>query len=138
MTELEEEVARSAIRHLMATYNNTGDRGRIAELGQVFASEGVLQVPGRELRGRAAIEAYLGGVARGETETLNLGGSRHHLTTSRIELLSAQEAQGWTYFFVMRRGTCIQEGLYVDRFARQPDGWRIMHRRVKLLWTLGE
>lgn len=127
--------ARAEIRHIQSIYNNAGDRGRIDEVLSVFAGDGVLEVPGSTHAGHDAIRAFLSGVADARSGGIDLRGSRHHLTTCRIELDDAATARGWTYFFVMRAGTVIQEGSYIDRFVRTDDGWRIAHRRVKILWT---
>lgn len=128
---------RAQIGHVLSVYNNAGDRGRIDEVLGVFAPHGVLEVPGAAHRGHAAIAAFLSGVAQAKVGGIDLRGARHHLTTSRIEP-DGKAAQGWTWFFVMRAGTMLQEGTYIDRFVRGDDGWRIAHRRVKLLWTQGD
>lgn len=138
MTEAEQAAARAAIRHLQSIYNTAGDRGRIDEVLGVFTPDGVLEVPGAVHAGRDAINAFLSGVAATGSDSVDLRGSRHHLTTSRIELESLVAAQGWTYFFVMRAGQVLQEGSYIDRFVRLSEGWRIAHRRVKILWTLAQ
>lgn len=130
--------ARVLIQHLLSLYNNAGDRGRIDEVLSVFTTDGVLEVPDGAHRGQDAIGAFLSGVARASAGAIDLRGARHHLTTSRIEFGHADAAQGWTWFFVMRAGIVIQEGTYIDRFAQTEDGWRIAHRRVKILWTQGD
>jgi hypothetical protein len=129
---------RTEIRHIQSIYNTAGDRGRIEEVIAVFAADGVLEIPGQALAGREAIAGFLSGVATKGAPSVDLRGSRHHLTTSRIELDGEDAAQGWTYFFVMRAGQVLQEGTYIDRFVRTAEGWRIAHRRVKILWTLGD
>lgn len=129
---------RTEIRHLQGIYNTAGDRGRIEETVSVFTEHGALEIPGRTLTGKPAIAAFLSGVAETGSDSVDLRGSRHHLTTTRIELDGEDAAQGWTYFFVMRAGQVIQEGTYIDRFTRTVEGWRIAHRRVKILWTLGD
>ena len=138
MNESSRDAARAAIRHLQGVYNNAGDRGRIDEVLGTFAPDGVLEVPGARLAGHAAIAGFLSGVVDRDAGGIDLRGSRHHLTTGRIEFESPTQAQGWTYFFVMRRGEVIQEGSYVDRFVATDNGWRIAHRRVKLIWTKGD
>lgn len=133
MTAEEEATARAQIRHLQSIYNTSGDRGRIGELVAVFAPDGVLDIETEAFAGAEAIAGFLTQVATGGTGT-DLAGSRHHLTTSRIEFTGAGQAQGWTYFFVMRRGIVLQEGTYIDRYCRVEGEWRIAHRRVKLLY----
>lgn len=134
--------ARAEIRHVQSIYNNAGDRGQIDDVLSVFASDGVLDIPGASYAGHDAIRAFLSGVADFQSGGIDLRGARHHLTTCRIEFDDAfeetGEAQGWTYFFVMRAGTILQEGTYIDRFLPTNDGWKIARRRVKILWTLEE
>lgn len=138
MTETEKAQARAEIRHLQSIYNSSGDRAKIGELVAVFSEDGVMEVLGTTYRGRAEIAAFLSGVAETGSDSVDLRGSRHHLTTSRIEFDSAELAQGWTYFFVMRAGQMLQEGTYVDRYLHTAEGWRLTRRRVKILWTLGD
>jgi hypothetical protein len=124
-------LARIAIQHTLSVYNSSGDQGRIEALAQAFTPQGVLEVPGDRFEGRAAIVAFLSGIAAGGGET-ELRGSRHNLTTSRIEFDDAAAARGWTYFFVMRAGVVIQSGVYIDRFEKLDAEWLIAHRRVKV------
>lgn len=135
MTELDVAIARDQIRNLVATYNNCGDRGRIDEFVEVFAPDGVLEISQQRLEGGAAIHRELSSIAGGTRSDVDLAGSRHQLTTTRIEILDEDQAQGWIYFFVSRRGTILQEGTYMDRYVKTPAGWRIAHRRVKMLFV---
>lgn len=130
MTHDEENLARMAIRHTQSVYNNCGDRGKADEMMQAFAPDGILDTEAGSYQGHAAISAFITSVAKGET-TADLSGSRHNLTTSRIEFDSDTTAQGWTYFFVSRRGTILEEGLYIDRYVKIGDRWLISYRRVK-------
>lgn len=136
MTELDVAIARDQIRNLIATYNNCADRGRIGEFVQVFAPDGVLEITNQKMEGRGAILKEISSIASGTRPDVNLSGSRHQLTTTRIEVLDAATAQGWIYFFVSRRGTIIEEGTYIDRYAKTPEGWRIAHRRVKMHYSV--
>jgi hypothetical protein len=146
MDEMQMGSARATISNVIATYNNCGDRGMIDELLSVFAADALYELPGLRMEGRDAIRAYLLGIIERSRSTANrdekstsatskLFGSRHHLTTSRIEFLSSEEATAWTYFYVMRQGVIFQEGLYIDRFQKTHEGWQIAYRRVKMLWT---
>src|SRR3974390_2856250 len=136
MTELDVAVARDQIRNLVATYNNCADRGRIDEFVQVFAPDGVLEITHQKMQGRAAIQKEIASIASGPRPDVHLSGSRHQLTTTRIEILDAANAQGWIYFFVSRRGTIIEEGTYIDRYVKTSAGWRIAHRRGKMLYSV--
>ncbi|MDE1145146.1 MAG: nuclear transport factor 2 family protein [Azospirillaceae bacterium] len=131
--------ARGAIAHLLTVYNTSGDRGRIDEMLAVFTPDATLEVPGATHEGRDAIGAFMRNVVAGAVGGTDLsGGSRHHLTTSRVEVDGADSARGWTYFFVMRRGTVIEEGTYIDQYVRQDGQWLIRRRRVKLAWALAD
>jgi uncharacterized protein (TIGR02246 family) len=132
MTEIEEAAARSAIREVMAAYNQGGDLGRLNDLLEQFAEDGVYETPGQTVTGRAAIENYLVDV-RARRPDLQ-GNRRHHLTTSRIEFDSSDQARGYTYWYLMREGVVLQEGAYIDRFVRRDGRWRIAHRRLEPLW----
>ncbi|PKP95079.1 MAG: hypothetical protein CVT77_00280 [Alphaproteobacteria bacterium HGW-Alphaproteobacteria-16] len=136
MTDHEQAQARSEIRHLQSIYNTSGDRAKIDDLVATFTDDGVLEVPNTRHEGHAAILAFLSNVAATGSDSVDLRGSRHHLTTSRIEFDDTAAAQGWTYFFVMRAGQMLQEGTYIDRYIRTAQGWRLAHRRVKILWSL--
>ncbi|HUD93977.1 nuclear transport factor 2 family protein [Sphingobium sp.] len=135
MTYEQEAIARSAIHHIQALYNNSGDRGKVDDLLTVFAPDGVLDIGRTSYTGHAAIKGFISDVAKGATP-VDLAGSRHHLTTSRIEFEGDDEAKGWTYFFVMRQGSVIQEGTYIDRYGRIDGRWLIVHRRVKMLYDI--
>ena len=137
MKDSEKTLARAEIRHLQSIYNTSGDRAKIDDLAAVFTEDGALEVPGAVYRGRAEIVGFLSGIVDTGSDSVDLRGSRHHLTTGRIEFDDADTAQGWTYFFVMRAGQVLQEGTYIDRFVRTGAGWRLQHRRVKILWSLG-
>jgi ketosteroid isomerase-like protein len=130
---IEEVTARVAIQHTMAVYNNAGDRGAISEMMSAFTDDAVLDTTQEEIHGRSAIEAYFREVvARGVVTGPNKRPSRHHLTTSRIELEADDTAVGWTYFMLVRDGVTVQTGIYADRFAKRADRWLICRRRVKL------
>jgi hypothetical protein len=129
----QQAAAHEAIRNALATYNNTGDRGLVGEMMAVFANDAVLDTTTEEIAGRGAIEAYFNAVVQNHV----IGGpdkrpSRHHLTTSRIELLGEDAARAWTYFLLIRDGVTVQTGIYVDQFAREAGNWLITRRRVKL------
>jgi len=136
LTDHDIAIARDQIRNVVATYNNCADRGKIDEFVRVFAPDGVLEIKNEPLAGRDAIVAALTGIATGQRPEVDLRGSRHQLTTTRIEMVDADNALGWVYFFVSRRGTIIEEGTYIDRYVRLPEGWRIAHRRVKMHYTI--
>lgn len=136
MTDHDIAIARDQIRHLIACYNNMADRGRIDEFANLFADDGILQITHQSLQGRETIYRELSSIASGTRPDVDLSGSRHQLTTCRIEMTGENSAQGWTYFFVSRRGTIIEEGTYIDQFTKTAEGWRFAHRRVKMLYSI--
>lgn len=135
MTPDQENLARMAIRHTQSVYNNCGDRGAVDEMMTAFAPDGVLETARGTFTGIEAIGGFISAVATGQTPA-NLAGSRHNLTTSRIEFDSDTLARGWTYYFVSRQGTTIEDGIYIDRYEKRGERWLIAHRRVKSLWFL--
>lgn len=119
---------REAIRHLMAVYNINGDRGRVDALGGAFAEDGVIEFSGEATQGRAAIVARL---SAGGTRNPALTLSRHHLTTSLIEL-DGDRATARSYFQVLTNAGLDHHGHYADTLIRTADGWRIAHRSVRI------
>lgn len=119
---------REAIRHLMAVYNINGDRGRVAALGEAFAEDGVIEFSGETTQGRAAIVARL---SQGATRNPALELSRHHLTSSLIEL-EGDTATARSYFQVLTNQGLDHHGHYADRLVRTAEGWRIAHRSVRI------
>ena len=139
----EQVIAREAIIHTQSVYNTEGDRGRLEGLVQTFTEDGVLELDRGVFSGREEISRALSAAVedkRQEAATAGQGGSvariflRHNLTTRRIEFLGAEEADVWTYFFVMTPIGLDHSGVYVDRFVRRDDRWLIARRRVKIDW----
>jgi hypothetical protein len=120
-----------AIRSLMARYNVEGDRARIEALATCFAMDGVLTFSGESTVGRAAIVARL--TRGGGRANPHHSFSRHHLTTSLIEV-TGDTATGRSYFQVLTDIGLDHHGVYVDHFTRTADGWRIAHREVRIDW----
>lgn len=119
---------REAIRHLMTIYNINGDRGRIEALASAFAEDGVIEFSGESSQGRDVIVKRL---SQGGTHNPALELSRHHLTTSLIEL-DGDRAIARTYFQVLTNQGLDHHGHYVDTLVRTADGWLIAHRSVRI------
>jgi hypothetical protein len=78
--ELWELAARERIRACLARYNWSGDSLRLDELAESFCEDGELQLRGEQpVRGRAAIVAFIGGVA---TPGAELSGDRRIVSTT--------------------------------------------------------
>jgi hypothetical protein len=138
----EQVLAREAITHTQSVYNTEGDRGRLDGLLLTFTEDGVLELDRGEFRGREAIRGALSGAVDQKRREAAAGPPvgaprlflRHHLTTRRIEFRGEDEADVWTYFFVMTPVGLDHAGVYVDHFVRQGDRWLIARRRVKIDW----
>lgn len=134
--DLWELEAREAIRELVAAYTWAGDRGRSAELVDLFAADGVLDAGahGGSWEGRDRIRAELEAVADRVAAT---GGSpgpvRHHVSNVRIRLLGEAEAEVMAYFAVLTTIGLDHWGRYRDRVVRSDDGaWRFAERSVRV------
>ena len=123
---------RILIQDLLARYNMAGDSGRIEEVAETFAPDGILETPLWRAQGPADIIAALqSGGSVGERRPRFL---RHNLTTSKVELLDRLSASGRTYFMVLTDIGLDHCGIYMDRFARIDGSWLIAHRQVWIDW----
>ena len=126
-----EAIAREQIRETLASYNHSGDRGRLEELVECFTPDGVLEIAGEEpSNGRDAILKRLTGVIDDTAKAAAAPMVRHHLSSTRIQMESDGEARVWSYFFVITEVGPDHWGRYIDRFRRTDDAWLIAHRRV--------
>jgi hypothetical protein len=128
-----EAIAREQIRDVISRYNHAGDRGRLDELARCFAPDGVLDlkdVP--PLEGRDAIEAHLRGVVSRLADATTRPVLRHHVSSTRIELVGGDAATAASYFLVFTEVGLDHWGRYGDRFVRVGGEWLIAHRRVRV------
>lgn len=121
---------RDAIRHLLATYTYSGDRGRIDGLAACFAEDGTLEFPGAVATGPAAVVAALtsGGPADPARTFV-----RHHVTNPLIEV-EGDAATARSYFTVYSNNGPDHAGTYNDRLVHTSAGWRLAHRQVRIDW----
>src|ERR1700761_4954679 len=106
---------RNAIRNLMERYNLASDCSRYEALADTFAEDGTLPFSGHDSTGRQAIVAPL---KQGGPRNAALTLTRHHLTTSLIEV-EGERATGKTYFQVLTNIGLDHTGVYVDAFVKQ-------------------
>jgi len=125
-----EVAARESIRDLVARYNAAGDSGRFDEMLELFDEDAVLEVPGRELRGRPAIRAFFEEVAAGTGEAGRARLVRHFVATHQIDLESDGLARGRSYYLVLTDAGLDHWGRYVDRYRVRDGRWRFLHRKV--------
>ena len=116
-----------AIRRLMAIYAQLLDSKRIAEWGQLFTEDAVFAVWGQTWRGRAAIEAGIGGMQP------ELPG-KHVILTPVIDLKAPDRALVWTDLSALasaKEGISVATiGRYHDELVKQAGRWRIARRIV--------
>jgi len=128
---------RAAIVDLTHRYCWALDSREWQLLDDVFAADATAELASPLLQGRDAIVARV----RGTVEALDA--TQHTVTNHLIEVdgssatsmcyLHAQHvlaaAEGGPLFVVA--------GRYHDRLALTDDGWRIVHRRLDIVWTEG-
>jgi hypothetical protein len=124
------------IRLLLNTYNLSGDRMRLDALAGTFADDGVLETPLATFRGRNAIRDGLAA----ERESSPSGGvdhsfTRHHLTTTGLQVTGPHTAAGRTYFQVFTDIGLDHIGFYDDELVREKGAWRFARRLVRLDWV---
>src|SRR5262245_47867655 len=124
--ELSDLAAREAIRELVASYAQLADRGRSAELADLFVEDGILQIDDRPpLRGRAAIRDFLAGVTTDRRVTAPGGAFiRHHTSNLRITLDGTGTASASCYFLVVTDRGLDHWGRYRDTYVGPGGDWR--------------
>src|SRR5262245_29870443 len=96
-----ELVAREMIRDLVAAYAHGADRGRFEDVAGLFAPTGELELPdGRHFTGPAAIQTFLEATGQAMAGAAR-GVLRHHVSSHRILVESAEAAAGYAYFLVV-------------------------------------
>jgi SnoaL-like domain len=126
--EVAELVAREGVRETVARYSHYADGGRFAELSELFADDGVLEVKGRPPAvGRPAIVAFVSAVKADQAPPF----IRHHTSALRIDLApSGDEASAACYFMALTDIGLDHWGRYRDRLVRDGDRWLFAHRLV--------
>ena len=131
--------ARVQIHYTMAVYCNSVDSGDVEGVVSAFTEDGQLELSsGTKAAGHAAIRAfYTPVIGPGRPDRMADGAIpllRHNLTTSRVEFIDDDTAQGWTYFMSLTRHGLDHAGRYLDRFRRQGARWLIADRRIAVEW----
>ena len=122
-----------AIRYTLARYNQSGDRGRIGELLECFAEDGVMHLLDEQpIQGRAAIEARLMQVVDASAAVPEGAFVRHNVSNTLIEFDGDDEATVSSYYFVVTEVGPDPWGTYRDRLRRFGDRWLFTHRRVRV------
>ena len=131
--ELDELMAREAIRDLVARYNAGADGGRFDEVVALFAPDAVMEVPTETFNGRDEIdglfrrtrERVLGSVDPGERQHM-----RHFTATLQIDVEGPDAARSRCYYQVLMAHGLDHWGRYIDRYRKVDGVWLFAHRKV--------
>jgi len=130
--EIWELVAREQIRETLARYAHCADTGRFAELTELFATDGVLEIDGRPpLAGRAAIREFLGATKSSLASTLERPYIRHHVSSLTIDLHDPDRASARSYFLAITERGPDHWGRYRDHLVKVGEHWLFEHRHVR-------
>jgi hypothetical protein len=126
---LEEMDARLSIQDLIAKYVQYADTGKAPEQAALFAEDGTLN----EHRGRAAIEAFVGGLKTTFAARPGGGGGslRHHVSSVNITVEGPDTARGTAYYLVVRDHGPDHWGVYRDRYVRVGGRWLFADRQTR-------
>lgn len=135
---LEKLVARECVRDTYARYNHAGDRGRLTELADCFADDGILEVKGYfTARGRADIIAALTevGTRVARTDAPSAGArhiTRHFVANLLFASISPDRIHSDAYFTVFHVDAADHWGRYRDELVPVDDRWLFAHRIVSI------
>ena len=133
---LADYLARESIRDTLGRYTMAVDSGNFEALREVFHSAAQLIIQGgAPLVGIDAILQALRGGSKTGAAFRDGRFQRHHLTSSRIDLIDADNARGEHYVLVITELGIDHSGRYVDRYVRQGDRWLIAERAATMDWA---
>ncbi|MBV7477631.1 nuclear transport factor 2 family protein [Pseudomonas sp. PDM31] len=128
MELLETLVAERDIRHLIARYAQLADDPDTTGFAALFATDGVLSLPGKQCVGHTEIEQWL-------QATLKAGKARHLFMNPLIEVTSPIHASGSMDMLVLRAGDsgwALAATLrYTDRYVHTEQGWKFAERKLQ-------
>jgi len=126
-----------AIVDLTIAYTWALDDRRFEDLRDVFAVDATGDLAGVHCEG---IDAILERIQRGLSK---LDATQHVISNQQVRV-DGDTATCRCYLVGqhIKHGTpggdhFIMSGTYSDRLARRPEGWRIVHRTLEILWTEG-
>jgi uncharacterized protein (TIGR02246 family) len=132
--DLDELMAREAIRDLVSRYNAGGDGGRFEEVIQLFAPDAVMEIPNETLNGRDEIAGMFrrtqqrviaAAPAPGERQYV-----RHFTATLQIDVEGPDTARSRCYYQVIMAHGVDHWGRYIDRYRKVDGVWRFAQRKV--------
>ena len=127
-------------RALSIAFANHVDHRRYDEVAALFTDDGVLNRSGQPVTGRAALRAWL------DTRAADVV-TRHVCTNFEARQVAPDRAEGFTLFTFYRAvGHDAADALpipgltsigeYTDRFRLTPEGWRIAHRDIRIVFQV--
>ena len=137
-------LAERACERLSLQFGLFNDTGRFHELAELFVADGILVrplAPNAPLQGREAI-------LRDFTDKLRGFTVRHVFTNILIDVQSADQATGITYYTVYRQEFVpppgqafdfegvVYLGEYHDTFRRTAEGWRFASRDGRIVMRI--
>jgi uncharacterized protein (TIGR02246 family) len=131
--DLDELIAREAVRDLVARYNANADSGRFDEVVELFAPDAVLELPGELHEGRDAIAAMFRSVRERVVASAPAGVKphlRHYTATLQIDVDGPERAHSRCYFAVLMPHGLDHWGRYVDEFVCTDGVWQFARRQV--------
>jgi len=129
--ELWELIARERIRETIGRYAHCADGGRFDALADLFIPDGVLEIPGQVITGRAAIRAFLGGTKSNLAATMSQPLIRHHVSSVSISILTPERAEAVSYFLAITAAGPDHWGRYRDELVPTGEEWLFRRRRVR-------
>ena len=141
---LEELLARESIRATMAKYTVSGDRLKVDDYVACFTEDAIMEAssaPGKsDFRyvGREEIRAWqLRWRDRepGQESVHKATFVRHHLSTSKIDLIGPDSATARTYWVAWTDIGPDHAGYYLDEFRKVGEEWLISKRLARLDWA---
>jgi len=134
MNETERTTAISDCQRLSIAFCNHLDGRRYEALAGLFAPDGVFERAGKPVTGPASIQAEMG-KRPADMATMHL------CTNIQIDPIDDTHADGVTYYFVLMQTGVTGNGpypmprmetagMFIDKFVRTNQGWRIAHRRA--------
>jgi hypothetical protein len=131
--ELWELEAREVIRSTINRYAHCADSGRFDDLVNLFATDGVMEIVGRDpIVGRDAIRVFLTGTKASLAATTTRPLIRHHVASIDIAVQDREHATARSYFFVITERGPDHRGRYRDELVRTDALWLFQRRRVQL------
>jgi hypothetical protein len=127
--EIGELHTRVGVADLMVTYQFLADSGKIRQLAELFASDGVLETDNGRFVGPEQIREFFAEV-KDRFIAAGFAPARHHLSSVYVDARPDGHAATYACFqFVGSRGL-DHWGTYRDEVAPVGDGWQFTHRRV--------